>query len=100
MKSLPPSALWAVLVLLLVAALPMEAQAAVLDAMSAELFTWVNNFNTQWMPVIITVGLVATIVAGSLGGIRAGGITFVCCVLAAFAYGARTQLINFAGGGA
>lgn len=97
MKTFPPSIIWAALTTLLVAALPMEAHAAVLDTMSAEFFTWVNNFNTQWMPVIITGGLVATIVAGCFGGIRAGGIVFVCCVAAAFAYGARTQLIGFAG---
>jgi hypothetical protein len=90
--------LWGCLCLLVIAAWPLAASAALLDASGNEIQTWMNTINISYLPTIVTVGAAICIVIWCIAR-WAGAIAFVCLVLGCFAYGARTPLIAIATGG-
>ncbi len=75
----------------------MPAHAQVIANLGAELLSWQAVFDTNFVPIAVTAGLLLALVAAMFSRI-AGVVVFVFTVAGAAAYGARDAIIALAGG--
>jgi hypothetical protein len=94
MRTKASTAQFLVVAILVLAAKPAAAQ--VIAQMGAEIFSWQAVFDTNFIPIAITVGLIAALLFGMFNRL-VGIVTFVAVVLGACAYGARELIIALAG---
>jgi hypothetical protein len=73
--------------------------AALLDGMVSEFMSWQVAFDGGFLPVAITAGVLAVVIA-SVFSRAAAFVVFLVVALASMAYGTRDTLIALAGGGA
>ena len=72
--------------------------AALLDGMVAEFQSWQVAFDGGFLPVAITAGVLAVVIA-SVFSRTAAFVVFLVVAIAAMAYGTRDTLVALAGGG-
>ncbi len=82
---------------LAIAAVSGPARAQVIANLGAELLSWQAVFDTNFVPIAVTAGLLLALVAAMFSRI-AGVVVFVFTVAGAAAYGARDAIIALAGG--
>jgi len=88
---------WGVALALTMAALSGPARAQVIANLGAELLSWQAVFDTNFVPIAVTAGLLLALVAAMFSRI-AGVVVFVFTVAGAAAYEARDAIIALAGG--
>jgi hypothetical protein len=74
------------------------ANAALLDGMVSEFQSWQVAFDGGFLPVAITAGVLAVVIA-SVFSRTAAFVVFLVVAIAAMAYGTRDTLVALAGGG-
>jgi hypothetical protein len=76
-----------------------SARAAILDGMVTEFQSWQVAFDGGFLPVAVTAGVLAVVIA-SIFSRTAAFVVFVVVCIGAMAYGTRDILVGLAGGGA
>ena len=73
------------------------ANAALLDGMVSEFQSWQVAMDGGFMPVAVTAGVLAVVIA-SVFSRTAAFVVFLVVAIGAMAYGTRDTLVGFAGG--
>ena len=87
---------WGLALALTMATLSGPARAQVIANLGAELLSWQAVFDTNFVPIAVTAGLLLALVAAMFSRI-AGVVVFVFTVAGAAAYGARDAIVALAG---
>ena len=90
--------IWAVLLGLWLVHLASPAQAQVIQAIGTEFLSWETVFDTDFVPIAVTAGLLLALIAAMFNRM-AGVAVFVFTVAGALAYGLRDSIVALAGGG-
>lgn len=77
----------------LVAMQPTLAQDSIIAPVGDQFFSWIDTFNTDFYPVLVSAGILVAVFLGAVVSIKLGIFAFVGVVAAAIAWGLRIGVI-------